>query len=522
MTDNERGLTIDKSIRLLQQHNLLREIIQGNDWTLDRQPVEESHKVFSSITYDTRRVREGSLLCVKGHFKAEFLRDIDSRGLACYVAQEPYNELTQAPGLIVSDVHKAMCVLGAEFYGNPQHALTLIGITGTKGKTTTAYFTQAILNAYSHQKAALLSSVANCVDGSTYEASSLTTPESLDLYALMRDMVDNGMQYLVMEVSSQAYKVERVYNLTFDIGAFLNISPDHISPIEHPTFEDYLFCKRQLIANSRTLILGADCAYNSLLRADAHKAHIPVVSFALHHENSDTPADIVGVEHKGKPELFTMVVRGEKNRQLRLAMDGQFNREDAVAAIALALQTGVPADSDALSAVENVRVPGRMEKFVGADGVIGYVDFAHNFVSTKALVDEILREYGSQHPRITLVSGSTGGKALDRREGIVQGAIGRVESFIFTTDDPNFDNPQSIAEEMQSYVTDPNAQTQVIVSREKSIVTAVEDARRHAERLNIVLVIGKGDETGNVINGKHVPYAGDAVLLERALHRATT
>ena len=130
-------------------------------------------------------------------------------------------------------------ILAAEFYDHPERELTLVGITGTKGKTTTAYFTQAILNAYSGGRCALFSSVDNCLDGHTYAESDLTTPESFDALRMMREAVDNGMTYLVMEVSSQAYKVQRVYGFTFDVGAFLNITPDHISPIEHPTLEDY-------------------------------------------------------------------------------------------------------------------------------------------------------------------------------------------------------------------------------------------------------------------------------------------
>ena len=110
----------------------------------------------------------------------------------------------------------------------------MVGITGTKGKTTTAYLTQAMLNGCSGGKCALFSSVDNCLDGHTYVESDLTTPESMDAFRMMREAVDNGMEYLVMEVSSQAYKVDRVFGLTFDVAAFLNISPDHISPIEHP------------------------------------------------------------------------------------------------------------------------------------------------------------------------------------------------------------------------------------------------------------------------------------------------
>ena len=221
-------VTLASAAQLLKRHGLLREIIRAERWTLDAHDIEGADTAFSAITYDTRDVREGTLLCCKGRFKAEYLHDIDERGLAAYVADTDFSAETGAPGLIVNDARKAMSLLSAEFYGRPQDELTVVGITGTKGKTTTAYFTQAVLNAHSHGKAALFSSVDNCLDGHTYVESDLTTPESMDAFRMMREAADNGMKHLVMEVSSQAYKVERVYGLTFDVATFLNISPDHI------------------------------------------------------------------------------------------------------------------------------------------------------------------------------------------------------------------------------------------------------------------------------------------------------
>ena len=350
---------------------------------------------------------------------------------------------------------------------------------------------------------------------------------------MMRQAADNGMRYLVMEVSSQAYKVHRVHGLTFDIGAFLNISPDHISPIEHPTFEDYLHCKRQLITNSKTLVLDAACDHHTA--ADAGRRHGRRAGGAVrlprrHGTATARTAQPARTAAAAPRDLFVAARPDPHNRMgflltadgaelgpFELAMPGTFNIANAAAAVAMALKAGVPATDPAIHAIERVNVPGRMERITAGGNLVVYVDFAHNYLSCKALVDEALRAYGDRNPRITLVAGSTGGKAIDRREGIVKGADGRAEAFYFTLDDPNFEDPTAIAEEMRSYVTDPHAETHVIVPREDAIRAAIEDARRHADRFNVVLLAGKGHERRNIINGKPVPYEGDAPIARRLL-----
>lgn len=513
------SLSLADGVHLLSSHHLLDEVITPERWSLNADGIDNADVPFTHITYDTRTVREGTLLVCKGRFRPEFLDGLKERGLVAYVSERDFSDHTEVPGLIVNDARKALSLLSAAFYGMPQNELTVIGITGTKGKTTTAYLAHAILNEYSHGRCALFSSVNLCLDGHTMLASKLTTPESLDAFRMMREAADNGMRYLVMEVSSQAYKVNRVHGLTFDVGAFLNISPDHISDIEHPTFEDYFRCKRRLIANSRSLVLGADCDHRDLLMQDAADAGVKVTEFALHDaaRGLTSPAQVIARVDPENKAGFIVSVNGSDLRPMELDMSGEFNVTNAAAAVAIAIEAGVPESDPSIAAMCRVQVPGRMERVKAGDGLLVYIDFAHNYLSVKSLVDEMVRTYGERRPRITLVSGTTGGKAVDRREGIVKGALGRVESFIFTLDDPNYEDPTDIARQMQSYVTDPTARTQIVVPRELAIEKAIADAREHADRFNIVLVIGKGDETRNIINGKPVPYEGDGAVVRRVL-----
>ena len=579
-------LSLESASKLLQQYGLLREMIQycknedsdannekNNDSTHSKNEIWslnpyyfaniDANECFAHATYDTRDIKPGTLLFIKGNFKPEYLLNADSKGLSAYVAEQSYAEYTNAVGLIVNDARKAMSVLAAAFFGNPQKDLTVVGITGTKGKTTTAYFTHAILNAHSHGKAALFSSVDNCLDGVNYVESDLTTPESFDAFKMMREAVDNGMKYLVMEVSSQAYKVNRVYGLKFDVAAFLNISPDHISPIEHPTFEDYLYCKRQIIANTKSLVLNADADHADLLMQDAERNDVPVTTFARIQrdeiENStceiknsdDLENNLVDsckyVNDEDYTELLTpdyiaMPVENSESHciairdtqedsdkedanyspvdEFSLAIAGDFNYENALAAIAIASNLGIKEnDLEALHALENIKIPGRMEVSKDAESnTIAIVDYAHNFISVKSLLDFVYEKYGKENPRITLVTGSAGNKAYDRRKEIVEAAQDRIDQFIFTIEDTNTEDEMDICKDMRGYITNENVKSHIIVDRPDAVEYSIDDARKSFNKdgkFNIILIIGKGDERWIKRENKHVPYEGDSAIVKR-------
>ena len=513
-------LTLRTAARLLSDHGLLREVIHDDRWMMQAPDDPAADVPFSAITYDTRTVGGGSLLVCKGRFRPEYLDGLDGRGLAAYVADTDYSAVVDAPGLIVDDPRKALSLLSAEFYGRPQDELTVIGITGTKGKTTTAYLTQAILNAHSGGRCALFSSVDNCLDGHTYEESDLTTPESLDAFRMMRQAADNGMRYLVMEVSSQAYKVHRVHGLTFDIGAFLNISPDHISPIEHPTFEDYLHCKRQLITNSKTLVVNADCDHMQLLRQDAAHAGIPVVDFSVHgpDDGCKTAHAITATADGSDPNDFRVAIRNHDAGTFRLRLPGNFNIANAAAAMAIATAAGAPADSPALHAVETVTVPGRMEVLADPDTrTWAIVDYAHNFASVAALLDFVDSRYGADRPFITLVTGAAGNKAIDRRREIVEAAQHRIGRFVFTAEDTDTEPYEDICNDMLRHVTNPDVDARIVVDRVTALTEAIRDARSNPERWDMVLVIGKGHERWIKDRNRHMPYEGDDKVVSRLL-----
>ena len=522
------ALTMTSALNLLGRHHLLREVIQGEHWSLNAPDTDRGPTEFKTLTYDTRQVGPGSLLFCKGNFRPEYLEGCDQAGLAAYVAQVDLSERCQAPGIIVSDVRKAMSLLASAHYGHPQNDLTLIGITGTKGKTTTAYFLHSMLNRISGGRAALLSSVDNCLDGRHCQESELTTPESLDLFRMMRQAADAGMRYMVMEVSSQAYKMDRVYGLTFDLGAFLNISPDHISPIEHPTFEDYLFCKRQLTYNSRKLVLGADCAHADLIRQDAAAAGVQVTTFGLDESAAGSSprrdADFLvrlrnrqdGADPDSASATYLVGPAAGPMARINLAMDGDFNALNAAAALAMVRVLGLEPDREAMEAMEEVRIAGRMERFASGNRVV-YVDYAHNEASVGALLDFVDEEYGDRHPAVTLVSGSSGDKAIDRRQGIVQAAQNRVDRLIITGDDEGEEGADHVCRQMLGYVTNPDLDASIILDRTQAITTALKEGAGDGKGLQVILVIGKGEERWIKVGHGHAPYEGDDHIVARLL-----
>lgn len=559
-------MTLRTAYEVLSAHGLLREVVSADAWYLDAAKLPDL--TFTGVSYDTRTVTPSTLLFCKGRFRAEYLTSANELGLRCYVAETEYSEASGALGLIVNDIHQAMALLSAQFYGNPQNELFVVGITGTKGKTTTAYFTHAILKEHTGNKTALMSSESTCLDGVHSFESNLTTPESLDLFRMMRQARDAGMTHLVMEVSSQAYKTNRVYGITFDVGAFLNISPDHISPIEHPTFEDYFYCKRRLLQNSHAVVINAGIPQTELLRQTAEIARASVATFELGCgtvgnnliNGSDAATEGTGTAGGDPDTTITSVIAAPIAAPLaddsavasappatpesipaplritgsgvtaegctfidetahtvlgtfHLSIEGDFNYANALAGVTIARVAGVkPNESAAFHALDSVVVPGRMERFTTADGIVAYVDYAHNYISLKSLID-FAHEY---HPgaRVTVVTGSAGGKALDRRQGMAQAASEGADSLILTPEDSDFEDPHAISVEMAQAVTNPNLAVAIIDDRETAIRTAFAEARQYSERENVVLVIGKGAEKWVKIKGKHVPYASDETVVK--------
>lgn len=497
----QRKENIRNIVRLLKKEGLLREVISKDKWSRNEDDLTEFN--IDSLSYTSKTASPSTLLFCKGAFKEEYLKSSQS---LFYVSSRPYLS-SSATAIVVQDVSKAMAKVGAYFYSYPQERICLAAITGTKGKTTTAFFTHAILSSY-FGSCGLLSSDKNCSDGKTFTPSSLTTPESLDIFKALSDALEHGVGHFVMEVSSQAYKVSRVEGIEFDAGAFLNISPDHVSPSEHPNFEDYFFCKRQLLKNSRSAVYSADLGkFEGLIKEEAEKKSRSL-SFSLSSSSSDL---YLKKGEKGSEIFF----EGKSLGAFDLAMEGDFNLANAMAAIALAIECGVPTESPALHALEKVKVAGRMERMDPAPGVTVYVDYAHNYLSLASLIRHVQSAF--KDPFITVVTGATGTKGLNRREGLGKAASLGAGRLILTTDDRDFDSLDQIDAQIEKAVDNPNTRVEREDDRTLAVLSALNGAKKDSEktgRHNVVLLVGKGEEDWVKVAGKKVAQKSDPSIVK--------
>ncbi len=482
-------ITLEKTLDILKNDHNFREIIFHNHYSLDW----KENPSFSKISFDSREADKSTLFFAKGTaFKKEYLEQAIKNGLTFYVSQVDYE--LDIPAIIVTDIKKAMSLIAMEFYGHPENDLKIIAFTGTKGKTTAAYFAYNILK-QSH-KPAMFSTMNTTLDGKTFFKSKLTTPESLDLFKMMATAVQNGMTHLIMEVSSQAYLVKRVYGLTFDVGVFLNISPDHIGPIEHPTFEDYFYHKRLLMTNSKAVVVNAGMDYFDVVAQQV----------------ANTPHDFYGKGSDNTIEnsrAFDFDVTGKLAGHYDIQLIGSFNQENAVAAGLACLRLGTSL-ADIQKGIAQTSVPGRMEVITQTNGAKVFVDYAHNGDSLEKLLS-VVEEH--QKGDLYLILGATGNKGESRRADFARVINAHPNiHVILTADDPNYEDPQAIAEEIASQVTRP---LDIQVDREKAISQAM--ARTNNET-DAVIIAGKGADAYQIVNGERTAYAGDLNIAKSYLN----
>ena len=413
----------------------------------------------------------------------------------------------------VDSSRHAMAVMSAAFYGNPAGRMKIIGITGTKGKTTTTYMVRSILEA-SGIRTGLVGSIETLYrspQGEVRIPAANTTPESIVLQKTFRDMADSGVQAVVMEVSSQALMLERTGGFVFDLGIFTNLSPDHVGPGEHRDFDDYLHCKSLLFRQCRTGIFNGDDPWCGAVQ-EGHTCEVE--TFGLGADN-DLRADRIELIHTpGELGIAFDVIYGKADPgtasafRAHVPAPGSFSVYNALCAISVCRHFGVPVEA-IQSALRQIHVRGRIEMVKVSSEFTLMIDYAHNAMSLESLL-KTLREY--EPGRLVCLFGCGGNRARSRRfeMGEVSGRL--ADLTIITSDNPRNEEPMAIIADIVTGIEPTGGRYVEIPDRKDAIRYAI----RNGQPGDIIVLAGKGHEDYQEIRGRKYPM-DERVLIREIL-----
>ena len=441
------------------------------------------------ITCDSREVGPGALFVALEGARVDgraYIAQSIAKGASAVICKGGGEG--DVPIIDTCDPRRTLALLAAEFYGNPARDLTVVAVTGTKGKTTTASMLWEIFLTAGHKTGLIGTLGAFSVREKIWDAVN-TTPEPITLHRLLRQMADSGCTHVVMEVSSQAMKLERVAGMRFDAAVFLNLSADHIGAGEHENFWEYRHCKAKLFRQCRLAVgNAADPAWPFMA------AHIP----------PGVPACTYGpCVTKPGPGLTTMLeLEGE--RDYRVPMPGAFNGENAMAAIVTARALGIP-DGAVRAGLLKTRVAGRSMVFPTGRGYGVVIDYAHNGASFRSLFSA-LRERNPS--RIVAVFGAGGDRPPMRREEMARAAAEGADFAVITEDNPRSELVEDICAQISAAM--PDLPHVIIPDRRAAIRYALDGAKQG----DIVVLLGKGHEEYIEENGIRRCFSEWEVLRE--------
>lgn len=464
--------------RLIEK--LSYEVVQGS---IDV-PVTE-------LVFDSRKAcKDGVFVCISGAVVDghSFIDEVVSKGITSLVVEK---DVTAPDGVTVIKVEStrlALACMSAAYFDYPAEKLKTIGITGTKGKTTTSYMVKSILEKTGF-KTGLIGTIETII-GDTHIPAVNTTPESYVVQQSFRQMVDAGIECVVMEVSSQGLMLHRVGGFTFDYGIFTNLEPDHIGPNEHKDFEEYLQCKGMLFKQCKVGIVNVDDAHTQKV-LEGHTCQVESFGFG---EEADLRAQ--NVELINKPGFLgvSYQISGKMNMDVAIDVPGKFSVYNSLAAISICRHFGVK-DEAIKEALAGIRVKGRVELLPVSKHFTLMIDYAHNAMSLESLLTT-LKAYNPK--RLVCLFGCGGNRSKLRRYEMGEVSSKLADLTVITSDNPRDEDPQAIMDDILTGVKKADGEYVMIADRKE----AIRYCMVHAKEGDVIVLAGKGHEDYQEIKGK--------------------
>lgn len=466
---------------------LLEKLLEKTEYIIVRGTL---HTEIQNLAYDSRKVSEGSVfVCVKGFQKDghEYAGEVIEKGAKVLIISEDIEVEGDVTLIKVPDTRKALAEMSAAYFDYPAEKLKTIGITGTKGKTTTAYMVRSILE-NAGIKTGLIGTVEVIIGENTIPAAN-TTPESYQIQEYFARMVEEGLECVVMEVSSQGLKLHRVAGFTFDYGIFTNIEPDHIGPNEHKDFEEYMECKGLLFQNCLIGIANRDDSH----MAEVLKGHTCRLETYGIEKEADLMAADINLHVKEGSLGVAYRLKGLLDYPVYLGLPGKFNVYNSLTAIAICRHFGISEEA-VKKGLDEVKVKGRVEPVSISQKFSMMIDYAHNAMSLESLLTTI-KEYDPK--RLVCLFGCGGNRSKLRRYEMGEISSNLADLTVVTSDNPRFEEPEDILKDIITGVKKGKGEYIAIIDRKEAIKYCIENAREG----DVIILAGKGHEDYQEIKG---------------------
>ena len=447
----------------------------------------------TTLVYDSRKVEKGSVfVCISGSVRDahDFIPDVVAKGAAAVIVEKDVELQEGVTYIKVANSRLALACMSAAYFDHPARKLKTIGITGTKGKTTTTYMVKSILES-AGIKTGLIGTIESIV-GEKRIPSANTTPESYRVQELFHEMVEAGLDAVVMEVSSQALMLHRVSGFTFDIGVFTNLEPDHIGENEHKDFADYMHCKSLLFRQCKLGIFNGDSEHlEGILKG--HTCEVETFGYG---KNNDLVADGVELKKDHGALGVRYHVSGLMNFDVEVNVPGSFSVYNSLTAIAICHHFGVDVEK-IKHALLHVSVKGRIEIVPVTKRYTIMIDYAHNAMALESLLTT-LREY--EPGRLVCLFGCGGNRAKSRRYEMGEVSSRLADITVVTSDNPRNEEPMDIINDILVGVHKADGAYVTIPDRKEAIAYCMKNAQDG----DIIVLAGKGHEDYQEICGvKH-------------------